>query len=96
MTTETGWTPKHGPSAIRALVGGRFFGATFARADGSVRRGVFQLGVRGPDVVGVGLSYDPDERGNLIVWDVAKQDYRTIKVSRLQSIRFGGQEIVLN
>tara|TARA_R100000734_G_C3217770_1_gene30478 strand:+ start:329 stop:502 length:174 start_codon:yes stop_codon:yes gene_type:complete len=42
---------------------------------------------------GGGLKYNPRERGNVIVWDTSVKGYRTIKLDRLISLRFGGKEI---
>lgn len=77
---------------MRALLGDEIFGATFVKADGSIRTGTFRLGVQ-KDQTGAGLAYRPNERGNLIVWDMAKGGYRTIKLARLLSIRAHGQTV---
>jgi predicted DNA-binding transcriptional regulator YafY len=39
------------------------------------------------------MAYDPESRGNLVVYDMAKQGYRTIKLDRLQSVRVRGREV---
>jgi hypothetical protein len=83
-----------GPRAarlLREIVGNRIFGATFRRADGSLRSGTFRLGVR-KGLSGAGLSYDPGKRGNVIVWDMRLGGYRTIKLNRLVSLRCRGRE----
>lgn len=79
---------------IRQALGDKFFGATFEKRDGTLRHGTFRLGVR-RDLKGVGMAYDTNERGNLIVWDVQKKAYRTIRLEALISIRVRGREIVV-
>ena len=80
----------HDLLTFRSAVGHRIFGATFTKADGSTRTGRFRFGVR-KNLVGTGLSYDPAQRGNLIVWDMNIGQYRTIKMSRLREVRVYGQ-----
>jgi hypothetical protein len=71
---------------------GRFFGVTFIKADGTLRKMTCRLGVH-KHATGRGLKYNPAERGNVIVWDTSVKGYRTIKLDRLVSLRFGGEEI---
>lgn len=70
---------------------GKFVSVKFVKADDSIRDLVGRLGVS-KDVKGVGLSYDPDEVGNVIIRDVQKQAYRTIKKDRLLSAKIEGEE----
>lgn len=78
---------------LRELLGGKIFGATFEKADGTIRSGAFRLGV--DRTKGVGRNYDADARGNLIVWDMHAEGYRTIALERLISLRVQGREIVV-
>jgi len=71
---------------------GRFFGVTFVKADGSLRKMTCRIGVS-KHASGRGLKYNPTERGNVIVWDTSVKSYRTIKLDRLISLRFSGKEI---
>lgn len=64
------------------------FGATFRKVDGTIRTGSFR--VRPPKEDGPGMSYSPTERGNLIVWDMNKGGYRTLKLSSLISVTIAG------
>ena len=80
--------------AVRELLGTKVFGATFVKADNTERRGAFRLGVK-KGVTGKGLAYNPDDRGNLIVWDMKLGEYRTIKLARLKEIRAFGTKVVL-
>ena len=71
---------------------GRFFGVTFVKADGSLRKMTCRIGVS-KHASGRELKYNPTERGNVIVWDTSVKSYRTIKLDRLISLRFSGKEI---
>ena len=71
---------------------GRFFGVTFVKADGTLRNMTCRTGVS-KHTSGGGLKYNPTERGNVIVWDTSVKGYRTIKLDRLVSLRFGGKEV---
>ena len=71
---------------------GRFFGVTFVKADGTLRNMTCRTGVS-KHTSGRGLKYNPTERGNVIVWDTSAKGYRTIKLDRLVSLRFGGKEV---
>lgn len=77
---------------IKRMLGGQIFGATFTKRDGSLRSGSFRLGVR-RDLVGVGLAYDAPARGNLIVWDMTKRAYRTIRLDAVQSLTVRGKTV---
>jgi hypothetical protein len=87
-------TPDEACAEFSRLVGSRIFGATFRRADGCMRVGTFRIGVRRPRK-GNGLGYDPGVKGNVIVYDMRKREYRTIKLNRLVSIRICGVNINL-
>ena len=93
MTTHT--TPEELAAAvaeIRKILGTRIFGAKFTKRDGSTRSGSFRLGVH-KDLVGVGLAYDAPARGNLIVWDMTKKAYRTIRLDAVESLTVRGKTI---
>lgn len=77
---------------FRRLLRGRIFGATFRTADGRLRTGCFRLDVR-KGLTGAGLGYDADDAGNLIVFDMRKRAYRTIKLERVESLRVRGVEV---
>lgn len=81
--------------AARSLIGrSRIFGAEFIKADGSVRTGSFRLGVKKGLAPGrPGMSYNPESRGNLVVYDMNKQGYRTIKLQRLRKLTIQGHVI---
>jgi hypothetical protein len=80
-------------NAIRST-GGKFFGVTFTKADGSTRTMNCRIGVQ-KHANGGTLKYNPADRGNVIVYDVQVGGYRTIKVDRIHSIRFAQKELKL-
>lgn len=88
-------SPADAVAEFRRLVGDRIFGCTFRKADGTLRSGAFRLGVR-RDVLGAGQAYRPEERGNVIVWDMRLGVYRTIKLARIVQVRARGAEVNLS
>lgn len=87
-------TTQQATRTIRGMLGdARIFGATFIKANGEERTGSFRLGV--DKRKGGSLNYDPESRGNLIVWDMNARGYRTIPLDRVKVLRVRGREIVL-
>jgi len=80
---------------FRRLVGRLIFGATFLKRDGSLRSGSFRLGVQ-KDLTGAGSAYDRESRGNVTVFDMNKQAYRTIRLDALQSLTVRGHTVDVN
>lgn len=76
---------------FREKVGGKIFSAEFTKKDGTVRKIVCRLGVT-KDLKGGELTYNPSERNNLIVYDLQKKAYRTIKFDNLRQIKYNGLE----
>jgi hypothetical protein len=72
---------------FRTIVDGKFFTARFVKKNGEIRTIRARLGVK-KGLKGGELSYNPSERNNLIVWDLEKQAYRTIKFDNLLEIRY--------
>lgn len=66
---------------------GKIFGVTFIKKDGSERRMTARLGVR-KDIKGVGLSFNPDERNLIVVFDMRKRAYRMINLLTITSLNF--------
>jgi hypothetical protein len=88
-----------------ATKNGQFFSAVFTKKDGTERKISGRRGV-GMYVKGVGLSYNPDDKNNLIVAESSilrannrrkmaglspMRPYRTIKVDNLKSITIKGR-----
>ena len=72
---------------------GRFFSVRFVkRTTGETRRMVARTGVR-KYVTGAGMSYDPRERGLVVVWAADRQQYRMIPAENVVSITFRGKEV---
>jgi hypothetical protein len=66
--------------------GGRIFSVTFIKKDGTVRRMAARLGVR-KGVKGVGLKFDPSERGLMVVFDMHKREFRMINLNTIIELR---------
>lgn len=80
---------------LRGWLGSTVFGATFVKKNGDIRDGRYRLGV-GKEQTGEGLGYDSNEAGNLIVWDMEAEGYRTIALNRLRQLRAHGETIDFN
>jgi hypothetical protein len=76
---------------FREIVGDKFFTARFMKKGGEMRTIRARLGVK-KGLKGGELTYNPSERNNLIVWDLEKKAYRTIKFDNLLEIRYCKQE----
>lgn len=72
---------------------GKIFGVTFIKKDGTVRNMTARLGVR-KDIKGVGLSFNPDERNLIVVFDMHKRAYRIVNLSTILSIRHEGTKSI--
>tara|TARA_Y100000361_G_C11092438_1_gene307201 strand:- start:459 stop:731 length:273 start_codon:yes stop_codon:yes gene_type:complete len=72
---------------------GKFFTARFWKDNGELRRMTCRTGVK-KGVSGVPLDFYTSKKGhkNVVVWDTAKQDFRTIPLRRLLSVTFKGIE----
>ncbi len=75
--------------------GGKIFGVTFVKKDNTVRNMQCRLHVK-KGVKGVGLSYDPAEKGLIGVYDMAvpadKNGFRMVNIKTLSSVRIEGKE----
>jgi hypothetical protein len=80
---------------FRELVGGKIFSALFVKKNGEMRKMRARLGVKS-HLKGGELSYNPSERNNLIVFDLDKSAYRTIKFDNLLEIKYLGREWAAN
>jgi hypothetical protein len=74
----------------KQLSGGKIFTVTFVKKDGSVREMNARLGVK-KGVKGVGMSYDPIERGLLPVYDMQKDGFRMINCKTIKKIVHRGE-----
>jgi hypothetical protein len=67
---------------------GRFFGATFIKKDGSIRRLNGRVGVK-VNLTGKGMAFSPKEKGMQTVYDIQNKGYRMIALDRLVSFKCG-------
>ena len=67
---------------------GKFFSVVFTKKDGTTRRMTARLGVK-KGVSGKGMSYNPDDKGLIVVWDNQKQDYRMVNLSTITEFKCG-------
>ena len=79
---------------FRALVGAGIFGCTFEKRNGDMRSGSFRFGVQ-KDLTGAGSSYDRDARGNITVYDMNKEGYRTIRLESIKTITVRGVTVAV-
>lgn len=87
-------TPKDFYTAeeFREVVGDRIFYCEFTKKDGTLRKMICRLGVK-KHLKGGELTYNPADFNNLIVFDMAKKEYRTVPFDRLRNIRYNGTEV---
>ena len=74
-------------------VKGNFFRACFLKKDGTIREMTARFGVK-KYLKGGELTYNPEERGYIVVFDVEKKEYRTINMDKLIFLRYNGKEVV--
>jgi hypothetical protein len=71
--------------------GGKIFSVRFIkRTTGEERKMVCRLGVKS-HLKGGELAYNPAEKALLTVFDVQKQDYRSINLDQLLEVSAGGE-----
>ena len=75
--------------ALKELVGSKIFAVVFQKKDGTLREMVCRLGVT-KHLRGGELGYDAEALNYLTVFDMQKQEYRTINVNTLKQIKFEG------
>ena len=68
---------------------GKFFSAVFIKKNGD-KRFIHCMTRSKKGVKGVGLSYNPDERNNVIVKDLKIHEFRTINIDTLVQLTTGG------
>ena len=68
---------------------GKFFSAVFTKKNGEKRSMNCRTGVK-KGVKGIGLRYNPDERNNVVVRDMQKNEFRTINVDTLEYLKIKG------
>ena len=73
---------------------GKIFSAIFQKKDLSMRKMVCRLGVK-KGVKGIGMSYNPVEKGLIGVFDMQKNEFRMINVKTLQSLKIDHAEWII-
>ena len=76
-------------SKLKSIVGDKIFYCEFIKNDGSLRKMKCRLGVK-KYLNGGQLKYNTAEQNNLIVFDMEKRDYRTIKCDNIVKIKARG------
>jgi hypothetical protein len=74
-------------------VKGNFFRACFVKKDGTIREMTARFGVK-KYLKGGELTYSPESRGYIVVFDVDKKEYRTINMDKLLYLRYNGKEVI--
>jgi hypothetical protein len=74
-------------------VKGNFFRACFVKKDGTVREITARFGVK-KHLKGGELKYNPEALNYIVVFDVEKEAYRTINMSKLIFLRYNGKEVI--
>lgn len=74
---------------LKQLLGSKIFSVVFSKRDGSIREMVCRLGVK-KHLKGGELKYSPEDFNYLTVFDMQKQQYRTININTLKQIKFEG------
>lgn len=70
---------------------GRFFGATFTKKNGEKRD---MNAISTPDYDPP--HWNPEEKGMLVVLDVQKGKFRTIKADTVERLAFGGKTVMFD
>ena len=69
--------------------GSNIASVVFVKMDGTVRKMNFRRHVT-KGVNGRGLKYNPSKVGNMIVYDMGADGFRTIKLDNVQSLKVNG------
>tara|TARA_Y100001963_G_scaffold125103_1_gene176469 strand:- start:127 stop:402 length:276 start_codon:yes stop_codon:yes gene_type:complete len=70
---------------------GKFFSAVFVKMNGEKRPITCRTKVH-KYVKGVGLSFKPQDKGYMVVFDLHKGAYRFLNLNTLESLKIGGKE----
>jgi len=70
--------------------GGNIASVVFVKMDGTVRKMNFRRKVT-KGVNGKGLKYNPSSVGNMVVYDMGVDGFRTLKLDNVQSLKVNGK-----
>lgn len=73
---------------------GKIFSVYFKKTDGTIRHMVCRLGVK-KYVTGKGMSWNPELRSKLSVFDTQKNEYRMINLDSIMGLTIAGQEYLV-
>jgi hypothetical protein len=71
---------------VLEAMGNKIFTVTFTKKDGSTRVLNGRRGVR-KGLNGVGMKYNPAEKGLITVYDLKVKDYRSVKVDTVTQVK---------
>ena len=74
---------------LKQILGDKIFYCEFLKKDGTIRKMKARLGVT-KHLKGGQMKYSPQDHNNLVVFDMEKRDYRTIKADNLIKIKARG------
>ena len=74
---------------------GKFFSAVFTKKNGEKRLMTCRTNVR-RYVKGVGLSFKPQDKGLMTVFDIHKRGYRFINLMTLERLKIRGKKYKVN
>jgi hypothetical protein len=69
---------------------GKIMTIAYRKKDGTLRTINTRTGVK-KDITGKGLTYNPDEYGYVILWDLNKKAYRTVNLDTVTTLKGGGE-----
>ena len=69
---------------------GKIMTIAYRKKDGTLRTINTRTGVK-KDITGAGLTYNPDEYGYVILWDLNKKAYRTVNTNTVTTLKGGGE-----
>jgi hypothetical protein len=74
---------------LEQIENGRIFSATFVKKDGTIRKGIFRRKVK-KGVKGIGMSFNPGDKGLMIAYDMRKKAFRMINLKTLKQAKANG------
>jgi hypothetical protein len=69
---------------------GKIMTIAYRKKDGTLRTINTRTGVK-KDITGKGLTYNPDDYGYVILWDLNKKAYRTVNLNTVTTLKGGGE-----
>lgn len=76
---------------IKKLVGNKMFTVVFEKKDGTLRKLNGRLKVT-KHLKGGSKSYNDDDFNYITVYEVSKQQYRTVNCDKIKSFKFAGKD----